>query len=85
MATVNLPKGEGKGTYKLAFGTADLASGGAIDTGFDNINSWDADIGNDITSGTASVTGSVSAGTLFVFHNSQGGTSVTVNYQIIGY
>ncbi len=65
MATLNIDKGQGKGTYKMTTGIASLASGDTIVTKFNNIVS-------------VQVTAAPTSGYAFAFVSGISGSTVTI-------
>lgn len=92
MVTLNVDRGAGLGTYKMATGSASLANGDTITTKFSNIES--VSLTAESTSGNYVVVNfSISGNTVTVYlAGAASGTapstltgSVTVHYQIVGY
>ena len=92
MVTVNIERGAGLGTYKMAAGSASLSNGDTITTKFANIES--VQLTAESTTGNYVIANfSVSGNTVTVFlAGAASGTApstltsaVTVHYQIIGY
>ena len=92
MATLNIPRGTGKGTYKIAEGSVSISNGDAITTRFNNIDS--VSLTAESTSGNFVIVNfSISGNTVTVYlAGAASGTApstltsaVTVHYQIIGY
>ena len=92
MVTVNIDRGAGLGTYKMAAGSASLSNKDTITTKFDNIESVQL-TAESTTGNYVIVNFSVSGNTVTVFlAGAASGTApstltsaVTVHYQIIGY
>ena len=92
MATLNIPRGSGKGTYKIAQGNVSLSNGDTITTKFGNIES--VSLTAESTSGNYVIVNfAVTGNTVTVYlAGAASGTApstltsaVTVHYQIIGY
>jgi|ACXJ01.1.fsa_nt_gi hypothetical protein len=92
MVTVNIERGAGLGTYKMAAGSASLSNGDTITTKFSNIES--VQLTAESTSGNYVIVNfAVSGNTVTVYlAGAASGTApstltsaVTVHYQIIGY
>ena len=92
MATLNIDRGAGLGTYKMAAGNASLSNGDTITTKFKNIVS--VGLTAESSSGNYVIVNfSVSGNTVTVYlAGAASGTApstlssaVTVHYQIIGY
>ena len=92
MVTLNIPRGEGLGSFKMSTGVVSLANGDTITTKFDNIES--VQLTAESTSGNYVIVNSaVSGNTVTVYlAGAASGTApstltsaVTVHYTIIGY
>ena len=92
MVTLNIPRGEGLGSFKMSTGVVSLANGDTISVKFDNIESVQL-TAESTTGNYVIVNSSVSGNTVTVFlAGAASGTApstlssaVTVHYQIIGY
>ena len=92
MVTLNIPRGEGLGSFKMSTGVVSLANGDTISVKFDNIESVQL-TAESSTGNYVIVNSSVSGNTVTVFlAGAASGTApstltsaVTVHYTIIGY